>query len=118
MSSVPKSSEITAQQTACRTGAFTRVFDFVCSLVGLVGLAPLFGLIALAVKVGDGGPVFYSQDRVGRNFRLFRLYKFRTMIAGADRHGLLTAPLDSRLTGVGRLLRRYKLDEFPQLFNV
>jgi len=116
---VSKSSAFTTeQQAACRTGALTRVFDFLCSLLGLLACSPLLGLIALAVKLDDGGPVFYSQDRVGRNFQLFRLHKFRTMIRGADRHGLLTAPADSRRTRVGRVLRRYKLDELPQLFNV
>ena len=119
MSSVSKSSEFTREQRAAyRTGAVTRVFDFLCSLLGLIACSPLVGLIALAVKLDDGGPVFYSQHRVGRNFRLFRLYKFRTMIRGADHHGLLTAPADSRLTRLGGVLRRYKLDELPQLLNV
>jgi lipopolysaccharide/colanic/teichoic acid biosynthesis glycosyltransferase len=119
MSSVSKSSEFTAQQPAAyRSGALTRVFDFLCSLLGLLSCSPFLGLIALAVKLDDGGPVFYSQDRVGRNFRLFRLHKFRTMTRGADRHGLLTASADSRLTRLGRVLRRYKLDELPQLVNV
>lgn len=118
MSSVSKSSEFTAQQAAYRAGLLNRIFDFLCSLVGLLALAPFLALIALAIKLDDGGSVLYSQERVGRNFRLFRLHKFRTMIAGADRHGLLTAPGDSRLTRVGVVMRRYKLDELPQLFNV
>ena len=74
--------------------------------------------IALAIKFDDGGPVFYRQVRMGRNFRRFRVFKFRSMVPGADRDGLLTAPGDPRLTRVGRWLRRYKLDELPQLFNV
>ena len=118
MSSLSNSSEFGARQNAYLTGVLTRVFDFLCSLFGLLILSPLFSVIALAVKVDDGGPVLYSQDRVGMNFRQFRLYKFRTMMPGADRHGLLTAPGDSRLTRIGGLLRRYKLDELPQLFNV
>lgn len=114
MSSVSNSSQFTAH----RTGALTRVFDFLGSLLALLVGTPLFGLIALAIKLDDGGPVFYSQKRVGRNFRLFCLHKFRTMITGADRHGLLTFFGDPRLTRVGQVLRRYKLDELPQLFNV
>lgn len=118
MSSVSKSSELTVHQTACRTGALTRVFDFLSSLAGLLTLSPLLAAIAVAVKLDDGGPVFYSQNRMGKNFRPFRVHKFRTMIPGADRQGSLTSSGDTRLTRVGRLLRRYKLDELPQLFNV
>ena len=118
MSSLPEISGLTARQTAHRMSAFNRVFDLICSILGLLALSPFFGLIALAVKRDDGGPVFYSQDRVGRDFHLFRLHKFRTMITGADRYGLLTGLADSRLTRIGRVLRRYKLDELPQLFNV
>jgi lipopolysaccharide/colanic/teichoic acid biosynthesis glycosyltransferase len=94
------------------------MFDFLCALVGLVGLSPLFLLIAVAIKLDDGGPVFFSQNRIGRGFRPFRIWKFRSMVPGADRGGLLTASADSRLTPVGRRLRRYKLDELPQLLNV
>jgi lipopolysaccharide/colanic/teichoic acid biosynthesis glycosyltransferase len=84
----------------------------------LLLLAPLFCLIAIAIKLDDGGPVFYAQERVGKGFRPFRVYKFRSMVVGADRHGSLSASGDSRLTRAGRRLRQYKLDEFPQLFNV
>jgi len=66
----------------------------------------------------DGGPVFYRQARVGRGFESFQLCKFRSMVYGADRERLLTAPGDARVTRVGRFLRRYKLDELPQLFNI
>jgi len=72
----------------------------------------------VAIKHEDGGPVFYAQARVGRGFHTFRLLKFRSMVQDADRVGLLTAPADSRVTRVGRFLRRYKLDELPQLWNV
>ena len=101
-----------------RTGAFHRTFDVLCSTLGLLLLSPLFCAIAVAIRLDDGGPVFYKQVRIGRSFRSFRVWKFRSMVVDADRGGLLTAPEDSRLTTVGRWLRQYKLDELPQLFNV
>ncbi len=103
---------------ASRTGALNRALDLTAAALGLLFLSPLFCVIALAIKLGDGGPVFYRQARVGKGFQLFRLCKFRSMVPGADRDGLLTAPADSRLTTAGRFLRRYKLDELPQLFNI
>src|ERR1700726_1857423 len=92
------------------TGTLHRVFDVVCAVIGLVLLSPLFLLIAIAIKFDDGGPVFHRQNRVGKGFRSFRLFKFRSMIVNADRAGLLTAPGDPRLTRTGSWLRRYKLD--------
>ena len=104
--------------TPARTAVFRRTFDIVCALAGLLFLSPLLCAIAAAIKLDGGGPVFYAQNRVGKGFRQFRLYKFRSMVPGADQHGLLTAPGDVRLTRLGAVLRRYKLDELPQLFNV
>jgi lipopolysaccharide/colanic/teichoic acid biosynthesis glycosyltransferase len=101
-----------------RTGALHRVLDVLCAGIGLLFLSPLFCLIGVAIKFDDGGPIFYRQVRVGRNFRRFHICKFRSMVNGADRDGLLTAPGDSRLTRVGRWLRQYKFDELPQLLNV
>jgi len=95
-----------------------RTFDFICAAVGLPLLLPLLAAIALAIKVCDGGPVFYAQLRVGKDFKNFHLLKFRTMVPEADRHGLLTAPEDARVTRVGKFLRAWKLDELPQLLNV
>ena len=105
------------QKTSVR-GAPHRAFDVVCAAAGLAFLSPLLLLIAVAIKVDDRGPIFYRQTRVGKGFRNFRLWKFRTMVQGADRMGLLTAPADSRLTRIGSWLRRNKLDELPQLLNV
>jgi exopolysaccharide biosynthesis polyprenyl glycosylphosphotransferase len=96
-----------------------RVIDLVVSLVGLCLSAPLWPLIALIVKLGDGGPVFYWQDRVGQNGQIFRLYKFRTMKVNAESgQSVWASPDDPRVTRVGRLLRRSRLDELPQLYNI
>ena len=96
-----------------------RALDLVGAGVGVVLLAPLFALVAVAIKAGDGGPVFYRQRRVGRNGREFRIWKFRTMVVDAERAGPpLTAGEDPRVTRVGAVLRRFKLDELPQLLNV
>lgn len=94
-----------------------RAFDFISSLLALVPLAPLFAVIAVLIKVSSHGPVFFRQKRVGRGNRDFDLMKFRTM--RADSVGLkITGKGDPRITGVGRFLRKTKLDELPQLINV
>src|ERR1700757_1989967 len=95
-----------------------RAIEMMAAAVGLVLLSPLFAAIAIAIKLDDRGSVYYSQTRVGKGFRIFRLYKFRSMVAGSDKSGLLTAPDDARQTRVGRILRKLKLDELPQLFNL
>ncbi|MCL2544458.1 MAG: sugar transferase [Clostridia bacterium] len=98
---------------------FKRGLDIVASALGLVALSPVFGAIALAIKLDDRGPVFYRQLRVGRGEKPFFILKFRTMAQGADRAGLpLTVGADSRITRVGHFLRRAKLDELAQLVNV
>jgi lipopolysaccharide/colanic/teichoic acid biosynthesis glycosyltransferase len=81
-------------------------------------VTPLFAIIAAAIKWEDGGPVLYTQMRVGKGFRPFRLFKFRTMVPDSSGSTPLAGPHDPRITRVGRLLRRTKLDEFPQLVNV
>lgn len=96
-----------------------RVLDASASFLGLVLLAPLLACIAVAIKLGDGGPVLFRQFRVGRGGRPFRIVKFRTMVTSAERLGpQLTVAGDARVTKIGALLRRAKLDELPQLFNV
>ena len=95
-----------------------RAFDMFASASGLLLLAPLLGIIALAIKWQDGGPVLYVQSRVGRGFRKFQLYKFRSMVADAPSSMPLAGPRDPRITRVGKFLRKHKLDELPQLLNV
>jgi lipopolysaccharide/colanic/teichoic acid biosynthesis glycosyltransferase len=96
-----------------------RFFDIIFSLLGLIILTPFFVIIALFIVCTSFGRVFYRQKRVGKNNKDFILIKFRTMRSGADKHGLLTVgEKDARVTKVGHFLRKYKLDELPQLFNV
>lgn len=96
-----------------------RSFDFVLSLMSLILFAPIFLFLAILIKLHSQGPVFYRQIRVGLNNQTFVLYKFRTMIDGADKEGpRVTAAGDARVTGLGQVLRKYKLDELPQLLNV
>ncbi|MDP3542426.1 MAG: sugar transferase [Elusimicrobiota bacterium] len=94
-----------------------RAFDFVAALAGLLILAPVLAGVALAIAVLDPGPVFFRQTRVGLGFKPFRLFKFRTMRA-AGGGPEITAGGDPRVTPLGRLLRKTKLDELPQLLNV
>lgn len=96
-----------------------RLLDIGAAALGLALLSPLFLLVGLWIKLDSPGPVFYRAARVGRNGAPFRLYKFRSMVAGADRQGPgITATGDARVTRVGRFLRSTKLDELPQLINV
>ena len=96
-----------------------RLFDILCSLTGIFLLTPVFILIALAIIVNSGTPVLYFQVRVGKGNKDFKLFKFRTMYSDAEKKGLLTVGgRDPRITPVGYYLRKFKLDELPQLFNV
>jgi len=96
-----------------------RLFDIVFSVTGLVVLLPVFLVICVLIKLGSLGPVFYRGLRLGRFGRSFRMYKFRTMVADAETLGQLATPEgDPRVTRIGGILRRYKLDELPQLINV
>lgn len=96
-----------------------RVLDFCIALTGLMILSPVILLIALLIKLYDSGPIFFIQERVGKEFKRFRLYKFRTMIINADKIGKpITKQEDPRITRPGKFLRRYKFDELPQLINV
>ncbi len=96
-----------------------RLFDFVFSLLGLTVLSPLLAVIAIFIKIDSKGSVFFRQERIGRHFKPFRIYKFRTMISDSSQQGpSVTVAGDRRVTRMGRFLRKTKIDELPQLINV
>ena len=97
-----------------------RAFDIVVSAAGMIVFAPLAAVIALGIKIEDGGPVLYTQERVGRNCRVFVAYKFRSMVVDAERRtGAVQATVnDPRVTKMGRVLRATAFDELPQLWNI
>jgi lipopolysaccharide/colanic/teichoic acid biosynthesis glycosyltransferase len=96
-----------------------RLFDLLSSLFGLLLLSPLFAVVAVLIKIDSRGTVLFKQERMGRKFRPFFIYKFRTMVRDAQRSGLqITAGGDARVTSVGSILRKTKIDELPQLINV
>jgi lipopolysaccharide/colanic/teichoic acid biosynthesis glycosyltransferase len=95
-----------------------RALDFVLALAGLIVLFPILAFIALWIKADSAGPIFFTQERVGLGGIPFRVLKFRTMRANAEDEGSLTIGNDKRITRAGRFLRKHKLDELPQLFNV
>lgn len=98
---------------------FKRLVDIVASVIGLAALGFPFVVFAIWIKLDSQGPVFFRQVRIGRFGAEFRIFKFRTMLVDTERNGLqLTVGADSRITNCGVFLRRYKLDELPQLFNV
>ena len=107
-----------------------RVIDVVCSFVGVLVLSPLFVVIAIIIKFTSKGPVFFSQKRVGRDGKEFKMYKFRSMVVNAEElkeklaaQNEMSGPMfkmkdDPRVTKVGKFIRKTSIDELPQLFNV
>ncbi|MBM4272309.1 MAG: sugar transferase [Deltaproteobacteria bacterium] len=96
-----------------------RIFDIILASVGLFLFLPIFLSIAWVIRRENNGPVFYRGERVGLHGKIFRIFKFRTMVVNADKiGGPSTADDDPRITHVGKYLRKYKLDELPQLINV
>ena len=95
-----------------------RTFDLCSSFIGLIILLPLLIFVSLAIKIGSSGPIFFSQKRVGKDGKLFTLVKFRSMTVQQDSSSTATARGDVRITKIGTFLRKYKLDELPELWNV
>jgi len=97
-----------------------RTFDFLSALLGLTILSPIFLIAAILVKVGSKGPIFFRQERIGKDGRPFYPYKFRTMVVGAVNKGLgvTVSENDDRITTIGKSLRKYGIDELPQLMNI
>ncbi|WP_290033360.1 sugar transferase [Ligilactobacillus cholophilus] len=107
-----------------------RIFDIVASLLGLILLSPVFLIVAIAIKLDDGGPVFYNQSRIGKDGKKFKMFKFRSMKVNADKEidklqqqnevkgAMFKMKNDPRITKVGRFIRKTSIDEFPQLLNV
>lgn len=96
-----------------------RSFDVIFAIIGLIILFPLLVIISVLIKLDSQGPVLFVQNRVGRFNKDFSIYKFRSMRVQSDKKGLLTlGNSDSRVTKIGYFIRRYKIDEFPQLYNI
>lgn len=96
-----------------------RFFDILFSLILLILLSPVFIILAVFIKLDSKGPIFYRQERVTQYNRTFKIFKFRTMIVNADKIGtLITLGCDSRITKIGKIIRKFRLDEFPQLINI
>ena len=98
---------------------FKRLFDIIASFIGIILISPFLLIIAICIKLGSNGPIFFKQERVGFKGKHFLILKFRTMIVDAEKYGKQnTVGKDDRITSVGKFLRKYKLDELPQLINV
>ncbi|MCO5249020.1 MAG: exopolysaccharide biosynthesis polyprenyl glycosylphosphotransferase [Chitinophagales bacterium] len=96
-----------------------RTFDIVVSFIGILCAIPIYALTAICIKINSKGPILYKQKRIGKNEVPFEIYKFRSMYIDAEKHGpQLSAKEDSRITGVGRIIRKYRIDELPQFVNI
>ena len=96
-----------------------RLFDIIMSLILIIILSPVLLILSIMIKLDSEGPVFYRQERVTQYGRIFRIFKFRTMVTNADKIGaLVTTQNDSRITRIGNKIRKCRLDEIPQLFNI
>lgn len=95
-----------------------RILDVIISLFGLIILSPFFILVAAAIKIESKGPVIFKQERIGMNGKVFSIYKFRSMCVGAENSGVYERKGDTRVTKVGKFIRKTSIDEFPQLVNI
>lgn len=96
-----------------------RIFDIFLSLILLILLSPILLILAILIKIDSKGPVFFRQERVTTNGKIFKIFKFRTMVQNADKIGtLVTVGNDARITRIGKIIRKVRLDEIPQLINI
>ena len=95
-----------------------RIFDIIFSIIGMTLLFPILLPIALSIKSGSNGPIFFRQNRVGLEGRIFQIHKLRTMYVNSEKLGKITIGKDKRITNFGKWLRKYKIDELPQLIDV
>lgn len=97
---------------------FKRLLDIIVSLIGLVIVSPILLITAVAIKLESPGPIIFKQERLGLNGRVFKIYKFRSMCVGAEKGGVYETKGDSRVTKVGRIIRKTSIDELPQFINI
>jgi len=96
-----------------------RLFDIIFSFLGILFLSPILAVISIVIKLNERGPVFYKAPRGGLNGKMFKMFKFRSMVVNAEKMGASsTTSSDLRITTIGKFIRKYKMDEIPQLFNV
>lgn len=95
-----------------------RIIDVLISVLGLVLLSPVFFIVAMAIKMDSMGPVIFKQKRLGRNGKIFEIYKFRSMCEGAEKGGVYEKKGDSRVTKIGKIIRKTSIDEIPQFINI
>ena len=97
-----------------------RILDLFLALIGIILTSPIFLIVAIAIKLDSKGPIIFKQDRIGKNGKIFKMYKFRSMIVGAEKigSGVYSEKGDNRLTKVGKFIRKTSIDELPQLANI
>lgn len=95
-----------------------RIFDILFSIIGLIFFSPCFLLVSILIKADSKGPVFYLQERVGRNGLSFKIIKFRSMITDQNHNSTITTANDNRITTIGKIIRKLKIDELPELINI
>ena len=99
---------------------FKRFMDIVLSIIGLIIISPILLIVSLAIKIDSKGPVIFKQERIGKDGKVFKIYKFRSMVVGAEKMGtgVYSKKGDSRVTTVGKFIRMTSIDELPQLVNI